>query len=58
VPEWTKDDGIITEKALLPIQAFSYGPLIYEIERANVTIGRLKCSGKTKYIFLSLIFNF
>jgi len=32
----------------LPIQSFSYGPLIYDLERANVTIGRLTCSGMTK----------
>ena len=32
----------------MPIQSFSYGPLIYDLERANVTIGRLTCSGMTK----------
>jgi hypothetical protein len=47
VPIWTEDQGIITAKEILPVMAFSYGPLNYEIEMANITIGRLKCSGKT-----------
>ena len=47
-PVWALDSGRITAKDLLPIQSFSYGPLIYDLERANVTIGRLICSGTTK----------
>ena len=47
-PIWVFDSGRITAKDLLPIQSFSYGPLIYDLERANVTIGRLTCSGMTK----------
>ena len=47
-PFWTSDDGIITAKDLLPIKAFNYGPLIYDLERANVTVGRLKCSGNKR----------
>ena len=45
-PVWMSDAGIITSMDKLPITAFSYGPLEYEIERANITIGRLKCQGK------------
>ena len=44
-PVWRIDQGTITAKHLLPITSFAYGPLVYEIERANFTIGRLKCSG-------------
>ena len=44
-PTWYNDQGIITSMDKLPITAFSYGPLELEIERANVTIGRLKCQG-------------
>ena len=44
-PVWNSDNGRITAKDLLPIKSFSYGPLVYDIERANVTIGRLSCSG-------------
>merc|ERR1712049_7747 len=32
----------------LPITSFAYGPLKFDIERANVTIGRLKCRGSKK----------
>ncbi len=44
-PDWTSDDGIITAKDLLPVTSFNYGPLEFDIEQANFTIGRLKCSG-------------
>ena len=45
IPEWANDDGIINAKDILPITEVFYGPLVYETERANFTIGRLKCSG-------------
>ena len=50
-PTWRTDEGTITAKDILPITSFAYGPLSFEIERANVTIGRLKCSGKSILIF-------
>ena len=44
-PIWRSDNGRITAKELLPIKSFSYGPLVYDLERANVTIGRISCTG-------------
>ena len=44
-PTWLKDSGLITEKELLPITAFKYGPMKYDIEEAKVQVGKLKCSG-------------
>ena len=48
IPEWQVDEGIITDKDLLPITEFAYGPLEYDLEEAKVSIGSLKCSGSTK----------
>lgn len=45
LPEWHSYEGIITDKNLLPITAFSYGPIEYELEQAKISIGNLKCSG-------------
>ena len=47
VPDWQVDEGIITDKDLLPITEFAYGPLEYDLEEAKVSIGSLKCSGST-----------
>ena len=44
-PTWTFDLGRITAKHLLPVTSFHYGPLKYDLERANLTLGRLVCSG-------------
>ena len=44
-PIWYNDQGVITSMEKLPITSFAYGPLKFDIERANVTIGRLKCQG-------------
>jgi hypothetical protein len=44
-PIWAQDSGTITSKDNLPIQAFVYGPLLFEAEMGNFTIGRLQCSG-------------
>ena len=46
LPIWASDDGLITNKELLPITGVFYGPLLYQSEHANFTIGRLRCSGK------------
>ena len=40
-----QDIGTISNKNMLPITAFSYGPLEYELEKAKVTFGPLKCKG-------------
>ena len=44
------DNGIITDsdKDLLPITEFAYGPLEYDLEEAKFSIGSLKCSGLSK----------
>ena len=47
LPDWQVDEGIITDKNLLPITEFAYGPLEYDLEEAKVSIGSLKCSGST-----------
>ncbi len=44
-PDWVQDSGEITAKDFLPITGFAYGPLEFDIEQANFTIGRLRCSG-------------
>ena len=51
-PIWTSDSGRITAKGLLPIKSFHYGPLVYTSPRANVTIGRLTCSGNFLYVYM------
>ena len=48
LPDWQVDEGIITDKDLLPITEFAYGPLEYDLEEAKVSIGSLKCSGLSK----------
>ena len=50
-PTWLNDTGLITNKNLLPITSFNYGPLKYDIEEANVQIGKLKCSGLADSLF-------
>ena len=45
LPDWQFDEGIITDKDLLPLTEFAYGPLEYDLEEAKVSIGSLKCSG-------------
>ena len=50
-PTWLNDTGLITNKDLLPITSFNYGPLKYDIEEGNVQIGKLKCSGLADSLF-------
>ena len=45
LPIWADDSGLITAKDLLPMTQVFYGPLLYDIENANFTIGRLRCTG-------------
>ena len=40
------DEGQITDKSKLPIQAWSYGPLRFQNEKMAVTIGSLRCDPK------------
>jgi hypothetical protein len=52
-PEWAIDSGAITAKEILPITGFTYGPLKFDAEQANFTIGRLRCLGtrsKSQYV--------
>lgn len=48
-PNSQSDQGVITDKNLLPITGFAYGPLEYEMQEATVKIGHLKCSGIWNY---------
>ena len=45
IPEWLADMGKITDKNLLPVTEFAYGPMDYDIQKAKVQVGSLKCSG-------------
>lgn len=47
--QWRQDKGLITNKTALPITAFSYGFLIYEVMEARVEVGRLKCAGHASH---------
>ena len=42
-PEKFSDVATITQKNLLPIISVSYGPITYELQAANATIGPLIC---------------
>jgi hypothetical protein len=53
-PTWAQDSGTITSKDILPIQAFVYGPLLFEAEMGNFTIGRLQCSGTFLECYINL----
>ena len=57
-PTWLTDDGVITSMELLPITAFQYGPLEFDLERANVTLGRLICSGNFLTNILGFFFKY
>ena len=48
VPEWLADEGKITDKNILPITEFAYGPLEYDARQASIEIGNLKCSGTSQ----------
>ena len=48
-PVWESDVGRITAREILPITKMNYGPLEFDIERANFTIGRLQCSGNNGF---------
>lgn len=50
MPVWAADAGIITAKDILPITGVFYGPLIFDLERANFSIGSLKCKGGSPLI--------
>ena len=46
IPEFQRDEGIITNSSALPITGFRYGELKYEAQIAQITIGRMKCQGQ------------
>ena len=48
LPDWAVDAGVINTKEILPITQVFYGPLTYDIEHANFTIGRMKCKGNDR----------
>ena len=54
LPIWAQDIGYITAKDLLPITQVFYGPLLYDSEKANFTLGRLRCSGICSKIHISV----
>merc|ERR1711962_1314806 len=45
LPLWTKDQGTLTNKASLPVKAFVYGGFISNMQGANITLSKLRCSG-------------
>merc|ERR1712080_344608 len=45
LPLWTKDQGTLTNKASLPVKAFVYGGFISNMQEANITLSKLRCSG-------------
>ena len=55
LPDWAIDTGIIEAKEILPITEVFYGPLLFDIEKANFSIGSLKCAGK--YLKLRYFFS-
>ena len=44
-PVWAEDTGIITEKSKLPITAFMYNPIEFDLQEASISISSLKCRG-------------
>ena len=55
LPLWSEDSGVINSKDVLPITGVTYGPLTFELEQANFTIGPLRCSGKmTSLIYITI----
>jgi hypothetical protein len=48
-PQWESDAGALTDQAALPVTAFVYGKLEFDAQMANVTIGRLVCSGSNEF---------
>ena len=56
LPDWAMDTGVIEAKEILPITEVFYGPLLFDIEKANFSIGWLRCTGK-KYLKLDFFFR-
>ena len=57
LPDWDMDTGIIEAKEILPITEVFYGPLLFDIEKANFSIGWLRCTGKNTDMKLDYFFN-
>jgi len=45
LPLWSSDEGRVTNKDSLPVRSFVYGGFISKQQEANITVGKLKCSG-------------
>merc|ERR1719233_2304882 len=45
LPLWSSDEGRVTNKDSLPVRSFVYGDFVNEQQEANITVGKLKCSG-------------
>merc|ERR1719446_408234 len=45
VPLWSSDEGRVTNKDSLPVRSFVYGDFYDQRQEANITVGKLKCSG-------------
>ena len=48
IPELQRDEGIITNSSALPITGFRYGEMKYELQVAQITIGRMQCQSQKK----------
>ena len=43
LPVWSSDVGQIVDTSLLPVTGIAFGPLPYQLQQANITVGALKC---------------
>jgi len=48
-PELKSDSGTITNKTALPIRSVQFGGLVYDLQQAFHTLGRLRCWGKVAF---------
>eukprot|EP00092_Neocalanus_flemingeri_P069208 GFUD01084754.1.p1 GENE.GFUD01084754.1~~GFUD01084754.1.p1 ORF type:complete len:347 (+),score=69.45 GFUD01084754.1:50-1042(+) len=48
LPLWSSDEGKLSNKESLPVRTFVYGGFISSQQEANITVGKLRCSGSRK----------
>eukprot|EP00092_Neocalanus_flemingeri_P011178 GFUD01012041.1.p1 GENE.GFUD01012041.1~~GFUD01012041.1.p1 ORF type:complete len:488 (-),score=123.66 GFUD01012041.1:156-1619(-) len=48
LPLWSSDEGKLSNKESLPVRTFVYGGFISSQQEANITVGKLRCSGSSK----------
>jgi len=48
LPLWSSDQGKLTNKESLPVRSFVYSGFISKQQEANITVGKLKCSGSNR----------